>query len=113
MTSKDPPSHISPEGWMTLKALYAAPEDIDLYVGGLMEETVEGLPGPTFTCINALQFSRILKGGILATVQSNKTELCPILIYFSQQQKPYIIKEKTRGKIDERLKISCFNVNQM
>lgn len=46
-----------------LASVYATPEDIDLWIGALLEEPViGGLVGPTFANIIADQFSRSKKG---------------------------------------------------
>ena len=50
---------ISPELVSQLQDVYADPEDVDLYIAGLLETHVDGgLVGPTFACIIADQFSR-------------------------------------------------------
>ncbi|XP_067000674.2 chorion peroxidase [Anabrus simplex] len=49
----------SPQAIETLQQVYHSPEDVDLFVGGLLEEPVPGaLVGPTFLGIIADQFSR-------------------------------------------------------
>ncbi|GLV32003.1 Peroxinectin-like [Carabus blaptoides fortunei] len=51
------------EASAVLQKIYASPEDVDLYVGGLMETRATGsLVGPTFRDIIADQFARLRKG---------------------------------------------------
>jgi peroxidase len=46
-----------------LKQLYGQPDNIDLFVGGVLEEVVNGgLLGPTFRCIIVEQFRRLRDG---------------------------------------------------
>ena len=46
-----------------LQELYKHPSNVDLWVGGLLEELVPGsLLGSTFTCIIAEQFRRLRAG---------------------------------------------------
>ncbi|XP_031763796.2 chorion peroxidase [Galleria mellonella] len=52
-----------PSAAQRLSSVYTSPEDIDLWVGGLLEEEVEGgVVGPTFASILADQFLRIKRG---------------------------------------------------
>uniref|UniRef100_A0A0N5AVI9 Peroxidase n=1 Tax=Syphacia muris TaxID=451379 RepID=A0A0N5AVI9_9BILA len=46
-----------------LRQIYGHPDNIDLFVGGMTENTLpESLVGPTFACIIADQFQRLRKG---------------------------------------------------
>lgn len=47
------------QSWTQLKEVYAHVDDVDLYVGGYMEDLLPGtLVGPVFQCIIAEQFRR-------------------------------------------------------
>ncbi|KAI4473602.1 hypothetical protein M0802_016034 [Mischocyttarus mexicanus] len=55
--------HISPENIEKLASLYAHPDDVELTVGGSLEEHIPGtLSGPTFLCILLRQFYRTRVG---------------------------------------------------
>lgn len=57
------PLGINPDGWARASQVYQSPMDIDLFVGGLLELPVPGgVSGTTFTCLKALQFSRLKFG---------------------------------------------------
>jgi len=57
------PADISLKNFGLLKSIYAHPDDIDLWVGGVAETHITGtLLGPTFTCIQALQWRRLMVG---------------------------------------------------
>ena len=46
-----------------LASLYASVDDVDLYIGGLVERHLPGsLLGPVFSCIIADQFARLKQG---------------------------------------------------
>ncbi|KAJ8930106.1 hypothetical protein NQ314_017134 [Rhamnusium bicolor] len=54
---------MSEEHISALSKVYSSPKDVDLIIGGLMENPEEGsLLGPTFSCIIADQFMRTKKG---------------------------------------------------
>lgn len=47
-----PPPEVRADAWQRVQQLYATPNDIDLFTGGLIENAVPGgLSGPTFNCI--------------------------------------------------------------
>ncbi|PZC78137.1 hypothetical protein B5X24_HaOG202588 [Helicoverpa armigera] len=53
----------APSAAQRLSSVYERPDDIDLWVGGLLEEPVDhGILGPTFANIIADQFDRLKKG---------------------------------------------------
>lgn len=54
---------LHPQTAHRLSAVYQSPEDMDLWIGGLLEEPVEGgVVGATFANILADQFSRFKRG---------------------------------------------------
>ncbi|CAK1543776.1 unnamed protein product [Leptosia nina] len=53
----------SPNAAQRLASVYGAPQDIDLWIGGLLEKPIDGgLLGPTFSQILADQFARLKAG---------------------------------------------------
>ena len=60
----DRPAEIDPTTWQKLQGLYEHPNDIDLFVGGMAERTVDGagLTGYVFQWIKALQFRDLMVG---------------------------------------------------
>ena len=57
------PSEISSTNWNILSQLYKDEDDVDLFVGGLAEKAVsDGVTGPTFNCLKAVQFKRLMDG---------------------------------------------------
>ncbi|GLH00799.1 Chorion peroxidase, partial [Gryllus bimaculatus] len=54
---------IPPEGIHLLQQIYASPQDVDFYVGGLLERPAyDSVVGPSFQGVIADQFSRLKKG---------------------------------------------------
>jgi len=58
MLAKIFPQNIVPR----LQAIYDKVEDVDLFVGGLLETAEEGILGPTFLCLVGDQFQRLKTG---------------------------------------------------
>jgi len=57
------PAEVRADAWSRIQSLYATPNDIDLFTGGLIETPVSGgLSGPTFNCLKANQFQRLKFG---------------------------------------------------
>ncbi len=57
------PTEMPKEKWLQLSELYSRPGDIDLFSGGLAETPPsDGVVGPTFGCILATQFWRLMEG---------------------------------------------------
>ncbi len=57
------PDEIPAETWERLRSLYADPDDVDLFAGGLAEDPIEGgIAGPTFSCLIERQFGDLLLG---------------------------------------------------
>ena len=58
------PQSFSQTSWDALKRVYSHPQDIELFSGGLLEERTngEGILGPMFRKIVALQFERLKDG---------------------------------------------------
>jgi len=57
------PREISVENWHLLQTLYRSPKEIDLFVAGLVEDSIPGsILGPTFNCIVAEQFKHFKYG---------------------------------------------------
>ena len=54
---------ISEKNWRILSTIYQHPHDIDLFVGGLAEDTIAGgAVGKVFAEIIALQFKKLMYG---------------------------------------------------
>ena len=59
-----PPSEINVQDWATLASVYDSVDQIDGFSGGLAEQPTDpdSLLGPTFSCIIAKQFKRLMEG---------------------------------------------------
>ncbi|XP_037051362.1 uncharacterized protein LOC119085170 [Bradysia coprophila] len=61
-TWEDLSREIPPEVITRFKRIYASPDDIDLFPGGMSERPLQGgLVGPTFACIIGIQFRQLRK----------------------------------------------------
>jgi len=61
MTGGSPPD-IDQDAWHKLQSVYSDADDIDLWVGGLAEQSAGGMVGPTFACIIGQQFQALMSG---------------------------------------------------
>ena len=75
------PDEISDDNWKLLEQVYRHPHHIDLFVGGLAENPVEGgLTGPTFSAIIMKQFKSLKDGDrFFFTHKMNKEEYDQIM----------------------------------
>jgi peroxidase len=57
------PAEIETQQWASLSRVYAQPQDIDLYTGGLIETPIsQTVTGPTLNCLLAPQFAKLKFG---------------------------------------------------
>ena len=69
---------MSPASLSALARTYSRVEDVDLWVGGLLETPLPGaLVGPTFSCLLAEQFARTRRGDRFFYSQPNSAGLSP------------------------------------
>ena len=62
-TFKEFEDHISAKSVAKLSKLYSHPDDVDLFVGGVLERPLtDGALGPTFACMVAKQFRKLRVG---------------------------------------------------
>ena len=91
----DRPPEITETAWHQLKSIYANPQDIDLFVGGIAEESAHGgTLGATFACIVGLQFTRLIQGDRFFFTHSAPHHPHP----FTEDQKK-LIKARNMGDI--------------
>ena len=63
-TMDQPPPEIGVQDWTHLASVYTNVDQIDGFSGGLAEQATDhdSLVGPTFSCIIAIQFKRLMEG---------------------------------------------------
>jgi len=98
-----------------LQAIYKTVDDVDLFVGGLLETREEGILGPTFLCLVGDQFQRIKSADRWERLPSAWT-CCMTLCRFWYENSGE--QAFTAGQLGEVKKVSlarvlCDNVEDM